>query len=124
MEWRLLSVEEVIILHDSILGPNELPGLAKDRSLAGALSRVEFRVQYGLIDDAFDLAAMYAVAIAQAHAFNDANKRTAYAALETILYVHGISISFQTKEIGDVMIKVAQGLIDEADLAVWLRTVK
>lgn len=121
MEFYLLTPEEVIKLHDRVLNPGELEGLAGDKSLEGALGRVEFRVQYGMINDVFDLAAMYAVAISQAHVFNDANKRTAYAALEAVLLMHGKVIPFNTKEIGDFIIEVAQGKIDESSLATWLR---
>lgn len=121
MEFRLLSVEEVLLLHDSVLNEGELVGLAKDKSLEGALSRIEFRLQYGMISDVYDLAAMYAVAISQAHAFNDANKRTAHAAMEFVLMSHDVLVEFDTVVVGDVIIKTAQGHMDEDELAVWLR---
>ena len=121
MEFRLLGVEEVLLLHDSVLNEGELIGLAKDKSLEGALSRIEFRLQYGMISDVYDLAAMYAVAISQARVFNDGNKRTAHAAMEFVLMSHGISIQFDTKVVGDIIIKTAQGHLDEDELAVWLR---
>jgi len=121
MEFRLLTTEVVIVLHDSVLNPGELEGLAKDMSIEGALSRVEFRVNYNMINDVYELAAMYAVAISQAHAFRDANKRTAYAAMEFMLLSHGITTEFDTKEVGDIIIKTAQGQLDEVELAAWLR---
>lgn len=121
MEFKLLQATDVISLHDRVLNLGELEGLAKDKSLEGALSRVDFRVQYGMISDIYDLAAMYAVAISQAHVFNDANKRTAYAAMEYALLIHNIEIDFDVKEIGDQIIEAAQGNIDETDLAIWLR---
>ena len=69
----ILNVDLVVDIHDEVLNPGELTGLALDKSLEGALARVENRIAYGLIDDVFDLAAAYAVAIAQGHCFNDAN---------------------------------------------------
>ena len=122
MEFKLLSVDLVIVLHDAAINQTELQGLAGDKSLEGSLSRVEFRINYGLITDAYDLAAMYAVAISQAHAFNDANKRTAYAAMEYVLMNHNIEIIFDTKVVGDMIIEVAQGKVDETELAEWLRS--
>jgi death-on-curing protein len=122
MQLRLLSVEEVIIIHDTVLNAGELAGLAKDVSLDGALARVDFRVQYNMITDVYELAAMYAVAISQAHAFRDANKRTAHVALEFTLLSHGITTKMDTKEVGDIIIKTAQGHLDEVELAAWLRT--
>lgn len=64
-------------IHDAVLNPGELPGRARDKSLEGALSRVENRLAYGVIGDIFDLAAAYAIAVACGHCFNDGNKRTA-----------------------------------------------
>ena len=121
MVWPLLPVELVTELHDAVLNPGELQGMAGSKSLSGALGRVEFRINYGMVNDAYDLAAMYAVAISQAHVFNDANKRTAHATLEYVLITHEIFIEFDTQEIGDKIIQLAQGNVDETDLAQWLR---
>lgn len=124
MQFKLFTVEQVIQLHDHVLNPGELEGLAGDKSLEGALGRIEFRITYGMIHDVYDLAAVYAVAISQAHAFNDANKRTAYAAMKLCLKVHGISFNIDVVEVGDMIIEVAQGNVDEVALATWLREQK
>ncbi len=122
MELVLLSVADVITLHDTVINQGELQGLAGSKSLEGALSRVDFRITYGVIKDVFELSATYAIAIAQGHVFNDANKRTAYATMELCLHLNGEHIPFDTQEVGDVIIKVAQGHMDESELATWLRT--
>ena len=122
--WRLLTVAEVIAIHDAVLNPGELEGLAGSKSLEGALSRIDFRITYGVIQDVFDLAATYAVAIAQGHVFNDANKRTAYMCMHICMKAHGEHRTFPNTEIGDVIIKVAQGHMDESELATWLRKKK
>ena len=121
MEFRLLTTDEVIVVHDAVLNPGELQGMAGDKSLDGALGRVEMRISYGTISDAYDLAAMYAVAISQAHVFNDANKRTAHACMKLSLKMNGIKLMVPVQEIGDKIIQVAQGNVDETDLAQWLR---
>jgi death-on-curing protein len=117
----ILNVDLVVDIHDEVLNPGELTGLALDKSLEGALARVENRIAYGLIDDVFDLAAAYAVAIAQGHCFNDANKRTAYRALQICLVANGGPARFTATEIGPVIIRAAQRLLDEGELADWLR---
>jgi death-on-curing protein len=122
MALRLLTAAEVIVIHDMVLNPGELAGLAKDVSLDGALARVDFRVHYNMIADVYELAAMYAVAISQAHAFRDANKRTAHAAMKLVLKIHGIHLVLPAEEIGDIIIKTAQGHLDEVELSAWLRT--
>ena len=121
MEFIRLTLEQVIELHDQVINGGELPGLAKDKSIEGALSRIDFRITYGVIKDIFDLAATYAVVLAQGHVFNDANKRTAYATLEMCLFLNGEHIQFRTEEVGDFIIEIAQGHKDENDLATWLR---
>lgn len=121
MSFIQLSEAEVIHIHDLVLNDGELTGVARDKSLSGALSRVDFRMSYGLINDAYDLAAAYAVVIATGHTFNDANKRTAYGSMDLCLYLNGIEINWDTETIGDIIIRVAQGKVDEMELAKWLR---
>ena len=122
MSFLLLDDRLVEALHDAALNPGELPGRALDKSLEGALGRVDNRLLYGMIADVFDLAAAYATAIATGHCFNDANKRTAYRAMLVCLTLNGITIAHETQEIGDLIIRLAQGLIGEDDLAQWLRS--
>ncbi|MDO5706447.1 MAG: type II toxin-antitoxin system death-on-curing family toxin [Paracoccus sp. (in: a-proteobacteria)] len=119
--FRLLTVELVEQAHDRVLNPGELPGRALNKSLEGALSRVENRVAYGMIADAYDLAAAYAMAIAQGHCFNDANKRTAFRAMQMTLVANGIQPRFDHEDIGNQIIALAQGIIDDGALADWLR---
>jgi death-on-curing protein len=118
---RLLTVEIVITIHDDVLNPGELSGLALDKSLEGALARVDNRLAYGLIEDAYDLAAAYAIAISQGHCFNDGNKRTAYRAMQTCLDLNDLPYPDNATEIGPVIIRAAQRLLDEGELAHWLR---
>ncbi len=121
MAWKLFTADEIIAIHDRVINPGELQGLAQDKSIEGALGRVENRLAYGMIDDLVTLAAVYAVAIATGHVFNDANKRTALHTMQTCLHANGIDFDFDAKEIGDLIISVAQGNIDEDALADWLR---
>ncbi|MBZ0127829.1 MAG: type II toxin-antitoxin system death-on-curing family toxin [Rhodobacteraceae bacterium] len=121
MSFALLSVEVVTLIHDEVLNPGELPGLARDKSLEATLARVENRLAYGMIGDAFDLAATYAVVIARGHCFNDGNKRTAFRSMQIALRLNGIAPDFPAIETGDQIIAAAQGLTDEAGLAEWLR---
>ncbi|MCI5109412.1 MAG: type II toxin-antitoxin system death-on-curing family toxin [Marivita sp.] len=121
MTFSLLSTEVVIALHDAALNDGEIPGLAKDKSLDGALRRVDNRLVYGMIGDVFDLAAAYATAISRGHCFNDGNKRTAFESMNFCLYLHGINITWDTEDVGDRIIALAQGVLQEEDLADWLR---
>lgn len=121
MTLILLTRDIVEHIHDSVLNPGELRGLAGNKSLDGALSRVENRLLYGLLADAYDLSAAYAVAISQGHCFNDGNKRTAYRVMQTVLDLHGLAFPADEKQIGPVIIRAAQRMLDEGELAHWLR---
>lgn len=120
--WLLPTTEMVEMIHDAVLNPGELAGRALDKSLDGALVRVEDRLAYGMIGDLFDLAAAYAMAVAQRHCFNDANKLTAFRVMQVVLDLNGArEPDVPENVIGQKIIALAQGMIDDADLAEWLR---
>jgi len=123
MSFLLLSVDHIIAIHNEVLELNELQGMAGDKSLEGALSRVDNRLKYGLIDDIYSLAASYATAISQAHCFNDGNKRTAFQVMDLILDLNGINAIWDVEEVGQKLVLLSQSKLDEADLAQWLRRV-
>ena len=123
MSFLLLSVDHIIAIHDEVLEPNELQGMAGDKSLEGALSRVDNRLKYGLIEDIYSLAASYARAISQAHCFNDGNKRTAFQVMDLILALNGIHAIWDVEEVGQKIVLLSQSKLDETDLAQWLRRV-
>jgi death-on-curing protein len=119
---KLLSAAHVIYIHQTVIKSNELQGQAPDKSVEAVVERVLNRVRYGQIQDVFELAACYAAFIAVAHAFNDANKRTAFATMDTILALNGIELDYgNPAHAGDMIIKIVLGEINEQDLAVWLR---
>ncbi|MCV6592291.1 MAG: type II toxin-antitoxin system death-on-curing family toxin [Silicimonas sp.] len=121
MSLRLLSAELVEAIHDAVLNPGELTGLAGDKSLDATLARVENRLAYGMITDAFDLAASYAMAISRGHCFNDGHKRTAHQSMDVCLDLNGVQITWSVEDIGPMIIRCAQGLVEDGDLAEWLR---
>ena len=123
MSFLLLSVDHIIAIHGEVLEPNELHGMAGDKALEGALSRVENRLNYGLMEDIYSLAASYAVAVSQAHCFNDGNKRTAFQVMDIILDLNGINVTWDVEVVGQKIVLLSQSKLDEADLAQWLRRV-
>lgn len=116
-----LSSEQVITIHEQVVGPSELQGVALNRSIESVLARVDNRIAYGFIEDVFELAASYACCIAVGNAFDDGNKRTAFTAMDACLRINGIEVDFDTVEASEMIIKAAQGIVDEKELAEWLR---
>jgi len=123
MSFILLSVDHIIAIHDEVLELNELQGMAGDKPLEGAFSRVENRLTYGLIDDIYSLAASYATAISQAHYFNDGNEGTAFQVLDIVLDLNGIQVIWDVETVGQKIVLLSQSKLDEAEFAQWLREV-
>ena len=118
---KYLAVGDVVDIHEQVIESNELQGVARNKSIEAILARIDNRITYGLIDDAFELAACYACYISVGHAFHDANKRTAFACMDICLVINGIELVFDTEETGQMIIKAAQSIVDEVEIAEWLR---
>lgn len=84
-----LSLGDVIALHDAILQRlgTQYAALRDEGALESAITRPRMAGHYG---DAglVRQAALLAIGISQAQAFVDGNKRTAYAAIETFLFIN------------------------------------
>lgn len=113
----MIHLKLVLDIHKAVLqtgaGLNGQPDTGK---LSGALARVESYQQYENTQDVFEIAALYAVAIARAHAFIDGNKRTAMVTMLAYLDINGISIEPDCG-LDDLMVKVAAGEVDYQELA-------
>lgn len=118
---KFLSADDVITIHENVIDPNELQGMAANKSIEAVIARIHNRMAYGMIADVYELAACYACYIAVGHAFHDANKRTAFASMDICLALNGIELNFEAEEAGDMIIRAAKRVIDEGQLAVWLR---
>ncbi len=118
---RLITVEQVILIHDFVINDYEIQGLAPDKDLDSALNRIDNKQYYGLIVDIFDLAASYAECIAIGHTFNDANKRTAFTVMYTVLRINQAKAKFDKIEAGKKIIELVQRKITVNQLAQWLR---
>ena len=116
-----LTPLQVVEIHEFVIDDHELQGMARDKSIDAIIARIDNRIAYGLIHDEFELAACYACYLSVGHAFHDANKRTAFAAMDICLALNGISLDYNAAEVGALIVKAAQGIVDEVELAEWLR---
>lgn len=117
-----VSANDVVEIHDFVIHSKELQGLGKNKSIEAIIARIDNRIAYGMIRDVHELAACYACYIAVGYAFHDANKRTAFACMDVCLALNGIELEYIVEEAGDQIIKAAQGVMDEVELAAWLRS--
>lgn len=118
---RYITAEQVIAVHERALLSHELQDIANNRPIEAVIGRIENRLAYGLIGDVYDLAACYACYIAIGRCFHNANKRTAHTAMQVILKLNGIQLKYDIKTLGDMVIKAARGIVEETELATFLR---
>lgn len=104
----LITVPFVIAVHDEILKETGVgrEGCHTDR-LDSVLSRIGQQIHYNNINDLFEIAAWYGIAIAKGHAFVDGNKRTGLATMLTFLEIQGISIKDNTG-LDDLMVDIVE----------------
>lgn len=121
--WRWVAENAVYAVHDEQIAEHGgLAGVRDKALLLSALARPQHLEAYGSPDVA-DLAAAYAVGIARNHPFLDGNKRAAIVvAAGLFLPLNGYEIVADNREIVRVMLAVAEGLMDDAELAAWFRT--
>ena len=98
-------------------------GLRDVGLLESALARPRHRWAYESATDLHSLAADYGFGLAKNHAFLDGNKRIAFVAMNVFLLLNGLEIETPEPDVVSTMLGVAEGRVDQARLATWLRTV-
>lgn len=114
-----LRVVELLTIHAIVI--DEFGGIDGVRDL-GALEAAVFRPQTGYYEDPMAEAAALFESLIQNHPFLDANKRTALAAADIHLRMHGVELAGDSLEHHRFIV----GLIERGDLDwkaidVWLR---
>jgi death-on-curing protein len=107
-EAHYLSLADVIALHEAVMektGYRAAP-LRDEGLLDSAIQRARTAAYYAGAD-LIQQAALLAVGVAQAQAFLDGNKRTAYAALDVFLRLNGSSFAGDPIELGQQLEEVA-----------------
>ncbi|RVU41919.1 type II toxin-antitoxin system death-on-curing family toxin [Rheinheimera riviphila] len=85
--------------------------------LEGALSRIDNAMLYEGLDDVFEIAAKYALAIAQAHALSDANKRTGLMVALEYLSLNDFEVNVERELMADAMVDLVLGTINDKQFA-------
>jgi death-on-curing protein len=100
-----------------------LDGIRDPGMLSSALARPKNAFAYSQPKpDIPALAAAYAFGIAKNHPFVDGNKRTAYVLCRTFLMLNGQDINATDMDKYQTFLRVADGTIDESQLADWIRS--
>jgi death-on-curing protein len=119
-EWRWLSLEEVLVIHERQLSRfGGALGLRDRGALESALSRPVNKWMYERAD-VIDLATAYAFGIARNHPFVDGNKRVAFLTMAAFLRLNGVPFAPSQQAATAAMLTLAAGEIDEAGFARWI----
>lgn len=92
-------------------------GVPDKGKLEGALARIDNAISYEGLDDVFEIAAKYALAIAQAHALSDANKRTGLMVALEYLSLNDYEVKIERELMADAMVDLVLGDISEKQFA-------
>jgi death on curing protein len=119
VEWEWLLDEAVDQIHDQQLQKfGGISGIRDAGLLASALQRPKNRAYYENAS-VTEMAATYAIAIAQGHPYMDGNKRTGFIVAATFLALNGWVLNATDAEVVQAFLDVANGVMDEAALAEW-----
>ena len=121
MEPRWLTRLIVDLIHNGQLqdhGGNV--GVLNEGSIESAIARARNRFVYEQAS-VFECAAADGFGLAKNHGYQDANKRTAYMAGITFLYVNGWHVQAPDDEKILLMLDVAQDARSEPAIAAWLQ---
>ena len=98
-------------------------GVRDEGLLESALARPQQRHTYGdPPPDLADLAASLAYGLARNHPFVDGNKRTAAVACEVFIMLNSAELNADDHELYPLYLGLAEGSLDEAGFAEWLRS--
>jgi death-on-curing protein len=92
-----------------------------DDLIESALARPRNRHLYEPESDLAALAAAYLFGLVKNHGYVDGNKRVGFAASATFLLLNGVRLTASEEAAYTLVIRLAEGQLDEPDLAVWLR---
>ncbi len=125
MNWRWVSKQALVILHDESLATHGgSTGIRDKNLLESALARPRNLVTYSdadLAPDVAALAAAYCVGLAKNHPFVDGNKRVTFLATGLFLYLNGYRITASQTDATLIILAVAASELSEIELAKWLR---
>src|SRR5687768_10633951 len=123
MSLIFLTCNQVRDYHQDIINySGGCYGESQNMTLEAVLGRIENNQNYNKVDDVFQIAALYALAIAQGHPFIDGNKRTALVSMIVFLNLNGKSVDVSQKEIEDLMVEIADKKIEISELCQWLES--
>jgi len=120
---RFVTKREAFAIHNDAIEEFGVSfGVRDERLLESALAQPQADFFGELLHPTIaDQAAAYLYHIAKNHPFIDGNKRTAFGVMSAFLLMNGYELNFSDREAYDVVIRVAKGELEKAELSELLR---
>ncbi|QDK25259.1 type II toxin-antitoxin system death-on-curing family toxin [Leptospira weilii] len=119
-KWISKKIAEAIHL-DQIKQHGGLQVARDEGLLESALDRPKNKWSYDSKATIFELTASLGLGVAKNHPFIDGNKRISFQLMYVFLGLNGYKIEVAEEEVVSVMLRVADGSLNEDALAVWLK---
>jgi death on curing protein len=120
-KWITESIA-VYIHDDQIASHGGSYGILNSSLLSSAIACPRNQFGYERVDSLPRLAASYGYGLVQNHPFVDGNKRTAFQVMFAFLRINGLYLDAPESEVVIVMQQVAEGKINQEQLAVWIES--
>jgi death-on-curing protein len=118
MDIIIFPWERVVEINTIILETEPgMKGSIDIEKLKSALGRIDNFICYEDLNDVFEIAANYAIAIAVSHALPDANKRTGLMVALEYLSLNDFEIEIDNDNLAEVMVDTVLYKLDANDLA-------
>jgi len=108
---------------DQIRAHGGQPGLRDEGLLDSAIARPRNRWRYEPDSDLATLAAAYGFGLIKNHPFIDGNRRIGFVTANMFLILNGHEIEAPEPQVVDMTLRVADGSLDETEVATWIRSV-
>lgn len=117
-----ISFEAILSIHSRQLAEHGGGDGTRDAGLLeSAINRAKNLYHYGNPPPSIeDMAAAYAYGIAKNHPFIDGNKRSTLVACILFLNLNGYDITAPLEDCYIAFLKLAEGIIGEAELSAWI----
>lgn len=116
-----VTAADIMQIHDRLEATSPgLKGIADPGKVDGIAGRIETLAAYDQLPDLLSVAAAYLCAVARAHAFNDANKRTAFLTMALFLSRNRMPLK-PSSALEEITVKAATGEYSIEDVAEALK---
>ena len=119
---RFLSIENIILFHEKIVKETGGSAGIRDRGLIESALNRAFMTYDGkdLYPNLNEKIAVIAHSLISNHGFIDGNKRIGVAVMVILLKMNNIKVSYTQRELIDLGLKTAEGLMNEKDILNWV----